>query len=217
VPRTDLVIFDCDGVLVDSEVLSCECLALMLSRYGLPMDVAQVYETFLGRGFSSVAAYWGTATGTPLPEQFAGELRESVEAAFSESLKPIPGVEQVLDQMRIPYCLASSSSPERIAHSLAVTRLGHYFEGKIFSASMVERAKPAPDLFLLAASRMGAEPLHSLVIEDSVNGVLAGKAAGMRVWGFVGGSHHASRAAASSLAEAGADRILASMHEFDLV
>ena len=126
----------------------------------------------------------------------------------------MPHVTNVLTDLGRPYCLASSSDSERIRISLAVTRLAHFFEGRIFTAAMVERAKPAPDLFLLAAARMGAPPAQTLVVEDSINGVLAAKAAGMSVWGFTGGSHYAGRDMAPALKAAGADRVFHSMAEF---
>ena len=126
----------------------------------------------------------------------------------------MPHVTSVLADLDRPYCLASSSDSERIRISLAVTQLAHFFEGRIFTAAMVERAKPAPDLFLLAAARMGASPAQTLVVEDSLNGVLAAKAAGMAVWGFTGGSHYAGRDMAPALKAAGADRVFHSMAEF---
>ena len=133
------------------------------------------------------------------------------------ALLPMPHVIDVLTDLGRPYCLASSSDSERIRISLAVTRLAHFFEGRIFTAAMVERAKPAPDLFLLAATRMGAPPAQTLVVEDSVNGVLAAKAAGMAVWGFTGGSHYAGLDMAPALKAAGADRVFHSMAEFRAV
>ncbi len=212
----DLVIFDCDGVVVDSEVLSCACLSETLGRFGLPMDVARVYDTFLGRSFGAVAAHWQAVRGEPIPESFAEEYAERLRAAFAASLRPIDGIEALLDRLSVPYCLASSSNDARIAHSLATTGLAHKFEGRVFSAAMVPNAKPAPDLFLHAAARMGAEPARCLVVEDSVNGVLAGKAAGMTVWGFVGGSHCVGRDVGAALTAAGADRIFAAMRDFGL-
>jgi HAD superfamily hydrolase (TIGR01509 family) len=126
----------------------------------------------------------------------------------------MPHIRAVLDETDLPYCLASSSDPERIRMTLSVARLAHYFDGRIYSGSMVEHSKPAPDLFLLAAAKMGAAPARTLVVEDSINGVLAGKAAGMTVWGFIGGSHYAGRDGRKSLSEAGADRVFDSMADF---
>lgn len=212
----DLVIFDCDGVVVDSEVLSCACLSQTLRGFGLPMDVGEVYDTFLGRSFGSVAAHWQAVRGEPIPESFADAYADRLRAAFTGSLQPIDGIAALLDRLGTEFCLASSSSDARIAHSLATTGLAERFGRRVFSAAMVQNAKPAPDLFLLAAERMGAVPARCLVVEDSVNGVLAGKAAGMTVWGFVGGSHCAGRDVGAALTAAGADRIFFAMRDFGL-
>jgi HAD superfamily hydrolase (TIGR01509 family) len=210
-----LIIFDCDGVLIDSEVLSCSCLAEVFTSHGVPMALDEVIERFLGRGFAAVPAYFEAQTGRPLPGSFAADLRARQAASFTASLVPMPHVTKLLERMDRPYCLASSSDSERIRISLSVTGLDRFFGERIFTAAMVERAKPAPDLFLLAASSMGVPPAQALVVEDSVNGVLAAKAAGMAVWGFTGGSHYAGRDMGPVLVGAGADRVFDSMAEFD--
>jgi len=210
----DLVIFDCDGVLIDSEVLSCSCLAAVFAAYGIALSLDEVVERFLGRGFAAVSTYFRECTGRPLPESFVRDLRARQSQVFTSSLLPMPHVTNVLASLDRPYCLASSSDSERIRISLAVTGLDRFFEKRIFTAAMVERAKPAPDLFLLAADRMGVPPAQTLVVEDSVNGLLAAKAAGMVAWGFTGGSHYAGRDMAPLLRAAGADRVFHSMAEF---
>lgn len=210
----DLVIFDCDGVLIDSEVLSCSCLANVFAAYGIAISLDEVVDRFLGRGFAAVPAYYRECTGRPLPESFARDLLARQAELFTTSLLPMPHVADVLASLDRPYCLASSSDSERIRISLAVTGLDRFFEERIFTAAMVERAKPAPDLFLLAAETMGVQPVHALVVEDSVNGVLAAKAAGMAAWAFTGGSHYAGRDMAPALRAAGADRVFHSMAEF---
>jgi HAD superfamily hydrolase (TIGR01509 family) len=210
----DLVIFDCDGVLIDSEVLSCSCLASVFATYGIAISLDEVVERFLGRGFAAVPAYFRECTGRPLPESFARDLRARQSELFTSSLLPMPHVTNVLASLERPYCLASSSDSERIRISLAVTGLDRFFGERIFTAAMVEHAKPAPDLFLLAADRMGVAPAQTLVVEDSVNGLLAAKAAGMAAWGFTGGSHYAGRDMAPLLRAAGADRVFHSMAEF---
>ncbi len=210
----DLVIFDCDGVLIDSEVLSCSCLAEIFAMHGIAMSLEEVIERFLGRGFAAVPAYFRESTGRALPESFAGDLRARQSELFSASLLPMPHVTTVLACLDRPFCLASSSDLDRIRVSLAVTRLDRFFEGRVFSAAMVARAKPAPDLFLHAAETMGVAPAHTLVVEDSINGVLAAKAAGMAVWGFTGGSHYAGRDMAPALKAAGAGRVFHSMADF---
>jgi HAD superfamily hydrolase (TIGR01509 family) len=207
----DLVIFDCDGVLIDSEVLGCSCLAEILGKHGLPTSLDEVFDRFLGRSFGAVGDHYQEQTGRPLPDAFASDLRSLQSRRFATSLTPIPHIVEVLSTIDRPYCLASSSDRERIDLSLEVTRLARFFEGRIFSGTQVPRGKPAPDLFLAAAERMGARASRTLVIEDSVNGVLAGKAAGMTVWGFIGGSHYQGRSGAELLAAAGVDRIFDTM------
>jgi HAD superfamily hydrolase (TIGR01509 family) len=215
--RFDLVVFDCDGVVVDSEVLSCQCLAEVFTDFGVPMSIEVVFDEFLGRSFPAVEAYYARAAGHPLPTEFRATYRERLLALFASSLQPVPAIENVLANLPIPYCLASSSDDERLATTLAVSGLRKYFGERVFNAAMVKRGKPAPDLFLLAAARMGADPHRTLVVEDTVPGIAAAKAAGMTAWGFVGGSHFAGKAGgrgAGLLAEAGADRVFASMADF---
>ena len=209
----DLVIFDCDGVLVDSEVLSCECLGGLLRRHGYEIDLQGVFDTFLGRSFAAVEQQYRLATGRSLAVEFATTHRELLKQSFAAHLLPVRGVEGVLDGMRRPFCVASSSDSDRLAFSLSITGLASRFGGRVYSADQVAHGKPAPDLFLHAGERMRADPSRTLVIEDSVNGVRAGKAAGMSVWGFVGGSHYAGRDGAAMLSAAGADRIVRDMAE----
>jgi HAD superfamily hydrolase (TIGR01509 family) len=210
----DLVIFDCDGVLVDSEMLAADCLARLLTAHGRETDLQDVFARYLGRSMSAVASDYHQALGRPLPENFGADMAVELRRRFENDLKPISGIAAVLDRLAVPYCLASSSGPERIALSLRITGLDRYFAGRIFDASMVPHGKPAPDLFLHAAARMGAAPAGTLVIEDSGNGVRAGKAAGMTVWGFTGGSHHAFMDGEAELAAAGADRVFRDMSRF---
>ncbi len=211
--KFDLVIFDCDGVLVDSEVLSCQCLATLLGRYGLEMSPDQAMQKFLGRSASAVSDYYLLKTGRVLPSHFHSEMLELLTEVFREKLNVLPHLQSLLADYEGKYCVASSSSPERLGMTLSIAGLDKLFAGRIYSTGMVKHGKPAPDLFLLAANDMNADPRRTLVIEDSVNGVLAGKAAGMTVWGFVGGSHHRNRDGGTLLVEAGADRIIQSFAE----
>jgi HAD superfamily hydrolase (TIGR01509 family) len=211
--RPDLVIFDCDGVLVDSEMLSCGCLTEVLATYGIQLGLDQALDLFLGRSTSAVLEHYRTL-GHAIPEQFSAELGAGVRSAFVAALRPIEGVDAVLKDLQIPHCVASSSDIGRVSLSLSLTGLARHFETRLYTAQMVKHGKPAPDLFLYAAERMGADPRRALVIEDSVSGVKAGKAAGMTVWGFVGGSHYQSRDGEAMLLEAGADRIFARMADF---
>ena len=207
----DLIIFDLDGVLVDSELLSCGCLAEALTRHGVTIGVAEVMERFLGRSFSEVAAFYAERMGTPIGEGFRAEQRARLEARFTTSLKPMPHAAELLAGLSIPFCLASSSDPDRIRMTLGLVGFGAFFGERVFSSAMVARGKPAPDLFRLAAERLGAAPQRTLVVEDSPSGVAAGVAAGMTVWGFVGGSHYCGRDGRAILREAGAHRIIGSL------
>jgi HAD superfamily hydrolase (TIGR01509 family) len=209
----DLIIFDCDGVLVDSEMLSCRCLTEVLAAHGITLDLDQALDLFLGRSTTAVLEYY-QALGRPIPELFSAELKAGVRAAFLAALGPIEGVGSVLGGLQIPHCVASSSDVDRVSFSLGLTGLAAYFGERLYTAEMVERGKPAPDLFLYAAERMRADPRRTLVIEDSVSGVKAAKAAGMTAWGFVGGSHYQSRDGKAILTEAGADRIFGRMADF---
>jgi HAD superfamily hydrolase (TIGR01509 family) len=211
--RTDLIIFDCDGVLVDSEVLSCGCLSAVLANHGIALGLDEALERFVGRSVAAVREHYGEL-GRPLPDRFPAELKSRVRETFAASLLPIEGVAALLSSLRLPICVASSSDLDRVSFSLAMTGLVEYFGGRIYTAEMVKRGKPAPDLFLHAAAEMGADPHHTLVIEDSVSGVKAGKAADMTVWGFIGGAHYASRDGRAMLQAAGADRVFARMSEF---
>ena len=214
--KPQLVIFDCDGVLVDSETISASTLADNLARIGFPVDVNYVNEHYLGRSFAVIKADYARRTGRPLPREFADAWYADLFAAFRQDLKPIAGIVDVLRRLAIPKCVASSSAPARLALSLEVTGLAPLCGADVFDASMVSRGKPAPDLFLYCARRMGAVPRRTLVVEDSVTGIAAAVAAGMTAWGFVGGSHYAGGRDTASLRRAGAARIFASMIEFGL-
>jgi HAD superfamily hydrolase (TIGR01509 family) len=215
-PPFDLVIFDCDGVLVDSETISASTLADNLTRIGFPVDLDYVNEHYLGRSFDVIRADYLRRAGRPLPHDFADAWYRDLFAAFRRDLKPIAGVANVLRRLTIPKCVASSSAPARLALSLEVTGLTSLCGTDVFDASAVSRGKPAPDLFLYCAKRMGAAPDRTLVIEDSITGIAAAVAAGMTAWGFIGGSHYAGGRDIASLRSAGAVRIFASMAEFGL-
>ena len=211
--KPDLIIFDCDGVLIDSELLSCRCLSEVLARYGISLGLDQALDLFLGRSATAVLDHYQTL-GRSIPEQFYVELRAAVRGAFLAALCPIEGVRSVLEGLQVPHCVASSSDLDRVSFSLSLTGLAPHFGRRLYSAQMVERGKPAPDLFLYAAERMQAKPRNTLVIEDSVSGVTAAKAAGMTAWGFVGGSHYQSRDGKAILLGAGADRVFERMADF---
>jgi HAD superfamily hydrolase (TIGR01509 family) len=187
--QTELVIFDCDGVLIDSEVISARMLIAELKGYGVDMDMGFVSRHFLGRSYPVVLKEVRERWGVALPERFEADYRARLLAAFEAELRVMPGAVEAIQALDRPYCLATSSSPERMRRSLEITGLAPLFQGRCFTASEVSRGKPAPDLFLHAAARMEVRPEACLVIEDSLNGVRAGLAAGMQVWRFTGGTH----------------------------
>lgn len=191
--ETGLVIFDCDGVLIDSEVISMTMLIDELRGHGLELTVEFVSRYFLGRSYPTVLREVRERFGLDLPPGFEAAYRARLMAAFRRDLKVMPGVVDVVRQLTLPFCVATSSSPERVRQSLQIAGLDELMGAHVFTASQVARGKPAPDLFLLAAAEMGVEPSRCLVIEDTETGIRAGLAAGMQVWRFTGGSHLAGR------------------------
>ncbi|WP_262270057.1 HAD family hydrolase [Microvirga yunnanensis] len=183
-----LLIFDCDGVLVDSEPLSCRIDAEILTECGVPYTAEDVARDFTGVSIKDQIARIESERGVRLPDDFTERLNRTLFQRFEAELKPIAGVRDAILSLPLPRCVASSSIPERIALSLRVTGLADLFD-HVFSSTQVARGKPAPDLFLHAAAQMNARPEDCLVVEDSVAGVQAAIAAGMRVIGFAGGGH----------------------------
>jgi HAD superfamily hydrolase (TIGR01509 family) len=186
--HTMLLIFDCDGVLVDSEALACEIDAQILTRIGLPYSAEDIARKFVGVSFKDMVARLEAEHACTLPADLGAQLDSALFAKFETDLKPIEGICETILSLPYPRCVASSSTPERIALSLRVTGLSDLFDN-IFSATQVERGKPAPDLFLHAAKSMSVNPQDCVVIEDSAAGVQGALAAGMKVIGFVGGAH----------------------------
>ncbi|MBD9373314.1 HAD family hydrolase [Rhizobium sp. ARZ01] len=195
----ELVIFDCDGVLVDSEPISLAVLVEALDSAGVSMDEDEAADRFLGKSLKSMSDILHEDFGLAIDDHFLENMRKSLYLRFRTELQPIGGVRVAIQGLPVPFCVASSSQPERIRLSLAVTGLLDQFEPNIFSASMVQRGKPAPDLFLHACAEMGIAPSACVVIEDSPAGVMAAKAAGMRVFAFAGGSHARSERHRQSL------------------
>ena len=208
----DLVIFDCDGVLVDSEVISCQAHADILSASGYPITVAQVFDRFLGRSLKQARLEVEAELGRSLPEDFNAQLQERLFRQFEADLQAVIGITQALDAIDIPVCVASSGSHERMRVSLGAVSLYDRFAPHIFSSSQVQNGKPAPDLFLFAAAQMRAEPAACLVVEDSVAGIRGARAAGMTVLGFHGGSH-CGRDHAATLQAAGATTTFGDMSQ----
>jgi HAD superfamily hydrolase (TIGR01509 family) len=184
-----LVIFDCDGVLVDSEPISIAVLREVIAGAGRQIDEATAYRLFLGRSMTTISETLVSEFGLGFTADHLGEIRRQMFDRFKAELKAIEGVHEAIMALPNPRCVASSSKPERIRYSLGLTGLLDLLEPNIYSATMVRRGKPAPDLFLHAANEMAAEPASCIVVEDSPAGIEAARAAGMRVLAFAGGSH----------------------------
>jgi HAD superfamily hydrolase (TIGR01509 family) len=182
----ELVIFDCDGVLVDSEPLSNRILAERLTAIGLPTTTEDSMRDFMGRSWKTDQEIIEQRLGGPLPDGWVEAYHAEVFAAFERELEPIPGLPEALDDIALPWCVASSSAHARIRLALRSTGLLARFEGRIFSATDVKHGKPAPDLFLHAASTLGVEPARCAVVEDAPTGVQAALAAGMTPFGYAG-------------------------------
>ncbi|MFJ9752373.1 HAD family hydrolase [Streptomyces chartreusis] len=201
--RYDLVIFDNDGVLVDSEPISNRLLAAYLTELGHPTSYEDSIRDYMGSAMHRIHDLVLERTGERLPEDFDDVFHARVFAAFERELKAVPGAVDVLEKLGadgVPYCVASSGSHERIRVGHRTTGLDRYFdEGRVFSSQDVGRGKPAPDLFLHAAERMEIAPTRCLVVEDSPLGVQAAVAAGMDVYGFTAMTPAAKLAEATQL------------------
>ncbi|MGH2882260.1 MAG: HAD family hydrolase [Solirubrobacteraceae bacterium] len=184
---TQLVIFDCDGVLVDSEPISVRIDVEMLAEVVVSMSEAEVIERFVGRSPEVILAETEARLGARVPEGWFERGEQRLRKAFAAELKPVDGVSEALARIPDPVCVASSSAPVNLRFKLELTGLYERFAGHIFSASEVANGKPAPDLFLHAARQMGVDPSDCVVVEDSRYGVQAARAAGMGVLGYAGG------------------------------
>jgi len=207
--HSGLVIFDCDGVLIDSEAIACRADAACLAELGITITAEEIMQRYLGISAAAMCSDIEQRYGIVLPPDFVAVLHKRVAAVFDTELTTMAGVEHLLQTMQHPRCVASSSAPERLRHSLSVTGLLGYFGPHIFSATQVARGKPAPDLFLFAADVMQVPPASGVVVEDSVPGVQAAVAAGMRAIGFTGGEHclsgHAERLHTAGVSAIAAD------------
>ena len=210
--RRSLIVFDCDGVLIDSEVIVAKAYADGLSALGYAISCADMIARFTGvpdrEMFEIIEAEWGR----PVPASFAHTIKPTIEHVYRSELQAIDCIGEALAEITDPVCVASSSAPDKLELGLQLVGLYERFAPNVFSASQVRRGKPAPDLFLFAAATMGYAPAGCLVVEDSVAGVQAARAAGMKVIGFTGGGHcgpgHAER-----LREEGAAAVIASMRD----
>jgi HAD superfamily hydrolase (TIGR01509 family) len=182
--RFDLVIFDCDGVLVDSELITNRIFARMLNEMGIPVSLEDMFEQFVGRSMPQCLEMIAGLLGRPVPDEFVPEFQARATAALESDLKAVPDIEEVLAGMGIPYCVASSGTHEKMNTTLGITGLLPKFRGKMFSVTEVANSKPAPDVFLYAARQSGVDASACAVIEDTPTGVRAGVAAGMTVFGY---------------------------------
>ncbi|NVK31674.1 MAG: HAD family hydrolase [Gammaproteobacteria bacterium] len=187
--RIDAVIFDCDGVLIDSEIISATMLKDAAANYGVSLTIDYILETYVGRAYPKVLADIQSQFNITLPDNFEAQYRERLLEALERDLKLMPGIKSLISALDCPFCVATSSSPVRVARSLQLVDLWNTFAGRIYTASEVKHGKPAPDLFLHAAAKLGVAAEHCLVIEDSVAGIQAGLAASMHTVRFTGGTH----------------------------
>jgi HAD superfamily hydrolase (TIGR01509 family) len=196
IDRFDLIIFDCDGVLVDSERLSIRVDTMFLARLGWPMAESEIVERFVGRSDADMRADIEDRIGGPIPADVDREFDRLYREMFEAELRPVDGIVEALDTIAgfgIRTCVASSGGHDKIRRSLELTGLTQYFDDRIFSSADVAHGKPAPDLFLHAAEHMGAAPARSAVVEDSAFGVDAAIAAGMHAFAYAGGVTTADR------------------------
>jgi HAD superfamily hydrolase (TIGR01509 family) len=203
---TQLVIFDCDGVLVDSEPVANRTLAQLLREIGLDLTQEQIFQNFVGYSLPHCMRVIEGMLGRPPPENFLRDLQARTFAAFKTGLRAMPGIEHALDRLPVPFCVASSGDHEKMHTTLGITGLLPRFTGRIFSVTQVARGKPAPDVYLFAAQQLGAIPSACIVVEDTPPGVQAGVAAGMTVFGYC------AHTPEHKLKAAGAHRTFDDMH-----
>ncbi|HEY4365796.1 MAG TPA: HAD family hydrolase [Steroidobacteraceae bacterium] len=201
----ELLILDCDGVLVDTERISHQVIVDLLAEANVSMSFDAAFERFLGKSTAQCIPLVAALLGADVSEQFMRDYRQRTRLAFQTELRAIPGIEAALDAIRLPYCVASSGELEKMRTTLGLTGLLPRFEGKLTSVTEVAHPKPAPDVYLLAASKFGVAPERCIVVEDSPTGVAAGVAAGMTVFGYSG------LTAGAQLLDAGAHRVFNAM------
>ncbi|MDP4595211.1 MAG: HAD family phosphatase [Beijerinckiaceae bacterium] len=208
----DLVVFDCDGVLINSEELASEICVAAVRELGLHLTPHQYADRYAGHPVAEIWRRVEEDCGKPLPAGFRETVDTDVRRRFETELVAITGVAELLAQLVHPRCVASSSHITLLRANLGRVGLIDYFDPHVFSGSQVKRGKPAPDVFLYAASQMGADPARCLVIEDSMAGVTAARRAGMKAIGFAGGGH-ASEVLHERLLEAGAVDVFKTMQD----
>ncbi|MFA1622010.1 HAD family hydrolase [Rhizobium mongolense] len=185
----ELVIFDCDGVLIDSETLASRIDAEELTRIGYPTSYSDVVLRFTGLSSATMRKMIEEDWGRALPSDFDTTVQSRIKESYRTELQAISGIDRLLHQLPFPRCVASSSAPDKLRLGLELTGLWPHFDPHVFSSVMVKAGKPAPDLFLFAAAQMGIEAARCVVVEDSIAGIRAGVAAGMTVIGFTAGAH----------------------------
>jgi len=205
----DLIIFDCDGVIVDSEPIGNRVFGEFLTELGLDMSEQEIYERFLGRALADSLVIVAELIGRPVPLASLERYKQLRDDTLRNEVRAVEGVAEIIRSLDVPYCVASSGDHEKMRATLGATGLLALFDGRVFSAVDVERAKPAPDVFLHAAAAMQADPGRTVVIEDTVSGVTAAYAAGMTVYGYAG------LTPATKLTEAGAHATFAHMRELE--
>ena len=178
------MIFDCDGVLVDSELITNRVFAQMLNEVGIAVTLEDMFEQFVGRSMPQCLELVTKMLGRPVPPHFVEEYQMRAATALGSELKAVPDIETVLAAIRTPYCVASSGTHEKMQTTLGITGLLPQFRGKMYSVTEVAQSKPFPDVFLHAARQQGVVPAQCAVIEDTPTGVRAGVAAGMTVFGY---------------------------------
>lgn len=204
--RFDLIIFDCDGVLVDSERITNTVFAEMLNELGLSVTLSDMFDRFVGRSMADCITLIEQMLGNKTPAEFQTAYRSRTKAALERELVAVPGIFSALERITLPMCVASSGDHEKMRLTLGKTGLLPRFEGRLFSVTEVPRGKPAPDVFLHAAARLGAEPSRCVVVEDTPTGVAAGVAANMYVLGY------SALTPAYRLLEAGAHEVFDDMN-----
>jgi HAD superfamily hydrolase (TIGR01509 family) len=210
VSACQLVIFDCDGVLVDSELITTRVFAEMLGELGMHFTLPEMFDRFVGRSMKQCCESIAQLLQRPMPAEFVGQFHSRAAAALGAELKAVAGIETALDLLdahRVPYCVASNGTREKMRLTLSHTGLLPRFEGRRFSIDQVAQGKPAPDLFLLAARTFDVAPARCCVIEDTPTGTTAGVTAGMRVYGYC------ALTPAQLMTSAGAHRTFTSMSE----
>ena len=180
----ELIIFDCDGVLVDSERITNTVFAQMLNELGLNLTLEDMFNKFVGNSMTTCLEMIQGMLGKSIPKTFVGEYKVRTKKALESELQAVEGIKDALDRLNLPYCVASSGDREKMQTTLGITNLLSYFEDKLFSVTEVANGKPHPDIFLYAAEKMGFKPEKCVVVEDTPIGVKGGVAAGMTVFGY---------------------------------